>query len=813
MAYKEILEKHAKELRKSGAECTVLLKKDGRFPLEKPGRIAAYGSGVRHTQKGGTGSGEVNMPYITVEKGLKKAGFQITTGAWLDAYDQVLEKAEEDFLSSIRKEAREKHIMAVRMAMGRVMAEPEYKIPIDAEGDAAIYVLSRTSGEGSDRNPVSGDILLTDTEARDILECSRRYENFMLVLNVGGMVDLSPVMEVGNILLLSQLGRATGNVLADILLGRSNPSGHLTSTWFAWKDHPEIGEFGGKDDTSYLEGIYVGYRYFDTIGREPLFPFGYGLSWTEFDFQAPEVVLNGEELTVSVDIKNTGTRSGREVAQLYISVPSDKLDQPYQVLAGFVKTGELSSGEAERVSVDCLFSDLASYDVSRGVYILEAGEYILRLGADSRNTQEIGIVRVEQEIICGEFAPVFASSGFVDYKPKAPRQSSINRDNLPVFLLSPEAVAFKTLRKEAVEIDESLRGMTDEQLIKMNIGAFNPKEGIKSIIGNAAFSVAGAAGQSFMQGGDYGVPSLVMADGTGGLRISNKYVRDKDGRAHAIGVALPDSFLKLMPKALILFMKSLGYHPKKSDEIREQPTMSIPIGTAVAQSFSKEFAEMCGDIVASDMEEYGVHLWLGPAMNIQRDIRCGRNFEYYSEDPVVSGEIAAAVVRGIQKHPGCGATLKHFACNNQELNRTQNNSHVSERAIREIYLKGFAVAVKKGSPDAVMTSYNLLNGVHTAEHRGLIENYLRGEAGFSGIVMTDWVIANYATEKECKWPIATAPGAIMAGGNLFMPGSNYDFKEVREALESGKVTREQLLVNASKTAQMARKLSKKNNKT
>ena len=806
MAYEEILQKHANELRVHGAECTVLLKKDGHFPLKEAGKIAAYGSGARHTLKGGTGSGEVNMPYVTIEEGLRNAGFQITTDTWLNAYDHLMKKAEDDFLSAIKREARQKHMMAVRMAMGRAMAEPEYDLPLDGEGNSAIYVLSRVSGEGSDRKPIPGDILLTETEIRDILACSRKYQNFMLVLNVGGMVDLSPVMEVGNILLLSQLGAETGNILADILLGKSNPSGHLAATWFAWKDHPEIGEFGGKDDTSYLEGIYVGYRYFDTMDRAPLFPFGYGLSWTEFEMRSPAVSLKGEELTVSAEIHNIGAKAGMQVLQLYVSAPSGKLDQPYQMLAGFVKTRNLAPGETQRAPIHCNFSQLASYDAERGLYILEPGDYILRLGTDSRNTEAVGIVRIDQEIICGEFGCLFGDPGFKDYRPDNLQRPASSYDELPVFHLLPEFITVQKPKLDPPRIDESLRGMTDEQLIKMNIGAFNPKEGIKSIIGNAAFTVAGAAGQSYMQGKAFDVPSLVMADGTGGLRISSEYVRDQNGIAHAIGVALPDSFLKLMPKILIWFMKSLGYHPKKSDVIQKQPTMAIPIGMAVAQSFSLEFARLCGEIVASDMAEYGVHLWLGPAMNIQRDVRCGRNFEYYSEDPLVSGEIAAAVIRGVQSKPGCGATMKHFACNNQELNRTQNNSRISERAIREIYLKGFAIAVQKSQPAAVMTSYNLLNGVHTAEHRGLIEDYLRGEAGFEGIVMTDWVIANYATEKDCKWSIATAAGAVMAGGNLFMPGSNYDYKGVAEALKAGKVTREQLLINASVTAAAAREL-------
>ncbi|MCM1388596.1 MAG: glycoside hydrolase family 3 C-terminal domain-containing protein, partial [Bacillus sp. (in: Bacteria)] len=713
----------------------------------------------------------------------------------------------EEFFADIKKEARQKRMMAVQMAMGRSMKEPEYELPLNGEGDTAVYVLSRVSGEGSDRKPVPGDILLTETEIRDILACNERYENFILALNVGGMVDLSPVANVKNILILSQLGAETGNILADILLGQSNPSGKLTATWYAWKDHPKIGEFGGKDDTAYKEGIYVGYRYFDTLGIEPLFPFGYGLSWTEFSMEHVDFNLDGERVTVAVDITNTGKYPGKQVVQLYVSVPEERLNQPYQMLVGFAKTAMLQPGETQRVSVSYVISDLASYDSETENYILEAGNYIYQVGADSRHTTVAGVVCNDREIVCGHFAKLFGDPGFNDFVPERNTQVKEASDNVKTLRLSANAVSVRKPHIRMPEIDEAVSRMTEDQLIKMNLGAFNPKGGIQSIIGNAAFTVAGAAGQTFMQGESLGIPSVVMADGTGGVRISKEYVRDAEGNAHAIGVALPESQLKLMPRFIVWFMKSLGYHPKKTDTVLSQPTTAIPIGTAVAQSFSTDFAEGCGDIVAVEMAQYGVHLWLAPSMNIQRDVRCGRNFEYYSEDPVVSGEIAAAVIQGIQKHPGCGATIKHFACNNQELNRTQNNSQVSERALRDIYLKGFAIAVRKAKPMAVMTSYNLINGIHTAEHRGLIEGYLREEAGFNGIVMSDWVIADYATEKGCRWPIAAAAGAVMAGGNLFMPGSPYDYKGVADALKSGKVTKKQLMINASETVDIIRRLT------
>ena len=267
--------RHIEALRKDLAGCTVLLKKDGSFPLEKPCPLAAYGSGVRRTIRGGTGSGDVNSRYIvTIEEGLQQAGFTLTGMEWHTGYEQAREKAHKAFLKQLKKDAKAAKQNFILYGMGKVMPEPEYGLPLNAEGDAAIYVVSRISGEGNDRTPLKGDIRLTDSEVRDILALDKKFTRFMLVLNVGGVVDLSPVMSVRNILLLSQLGVETGCALADILLGKANPSGKLTTTWAAFEEYPEMPDFEDMNETRYREGIYVGYRYFDTFRKKALFPFG-----------------------------------------------------------------------------------------------------------------------------------------------------------------------------------------------------------------------------------------------------------------------------------------------------------------------------------------------------------------------------------------------------------------------------------------------------------------------------------------------------------------------------------------------------------
>ena len=791
-------------LRRCGAECAVLLKSDGSFPLEGPCELALYGSGARLTVKGGTGSGEVNSRFfVTAEEGLEAAGFRVTTGEWMDRYGAIRAEAKKRFIRGLKRAALKRGTLAILDSMGAVMPEPEYELPLDAEGEAAVYVLSRISGEGSDRQPVPGDILLTETEKRDILALNQKYSKFLLVLNTGGMIDLSPVTEVRNILLLSQLGAETGNILADLILGRSAPSGKLATTWYAWKDHADVGDFGDRFDTHYTEGIYVGYRRFDSTGKEPLFPFGFGLGYTRFALGAAEAAEEAGKVCVRIPVTNTGNRSGKEVVQLYVSPPQGRLDKPYQVLAAFAKTEELKPGETQELALSFDLRDLASYDTAHALWILEAGDYVLRIGTSSRDTEAVAVVRLDGEAVTRKVKNALGSPERPDWKPE-PRKTEEN-SLLPV--LTVHAAGFGTETVDYAlpeEIDPLTEELSDEELCLLNIGAFWQK-GSKSVIGNAAQSVAGAAGETAGCLKGKGIPALIMADGPAGLRLSRRCIRDENG-VHALEGGLPESIMELMPAPAAFVMKHLGGKPKTEGEAFEQNCSAIPIGTALAQSWNVCLAEQCGDVVGDEMERFGVHLWLAPALNIHRDIRCGRNFEYYSEDPLISGHMAAAVTRGVQKHPGCGVTLKHFAANNQETNRYGSNSIASERAMREIYLRGFEIAVREGRPHAVMTSYNLLNGVHTSERRDLTEEILRAEFDFTGIVMTDWIIGAMNMGKK-KYAPPAAAGIAAAGGDLVMPGGKGDLKAMLKGLKEGRVTRRQLAINASRVIRMAKRLT------
>ena len=795
---------HSEILRLFGAECTVLLKSDGSFPLDGPCDLALYGSGARNTVKGGTGSGEVNSRvFVMAEEGLEAAGFRVTSKAWMDSYGELYEKSRKQFIRDLKRSALKRGTLAILDSLGAVMPEPEYDLPLDAAGDAAVYVLARISGEGSDRNPVPGDILLTETEKRDILALNRKYEKFLLVLNVGGVIDLSPVMEVRNILLLSQLGGETGNILADVILGKSAPSGKLASTWFAWEDHPAVGDFGDRFDTHYTEGVYVGYRYFDSTGKQPLFPFGFGLGYTRFEVETGKTAEEAGNVTVRVSVKNTGDRSGKETVQLYVSPPRGELDKPYQTLAAFEKTKELRPGEGQELALAFDLRDLASYDAKRAVWILDPGDYVLRTGTSSRDTEAAAVVRLDGEVIVRRAKNCLGKPEHKDWQPEPlPGEET---GALPVIPVSASAIETEVVEFTlAQETDPLTETLSDEELCLINIGAFSRK-GSGSVIGNAAQSVAGAAGETVNSLKEKGIPALVMADGPAGLRLSRQYTRDENG-VHGIGSGMPESVMELMPAPAAFFMNIFSGNREPKGEVLEQNCSAIPIGTALAQSWNLDFAEKCGDLVGDEMERFGVHLWLAPALNIHRDIRCGRNYEYYSEDPLISGRFAAAVTRGVQRHPGRGTVIKHYAANNQETNRYGSNSEVSERAMREIYLKGFEIAVKESQPHALMTSYNLLNGVHTSERGDLIGDVLRDEFGFKGIVMTDWIVGALNSGKK-KYPAPDPARIAAAGGDLVMPGSAGDLKGMLAGLKENRVTRRQLMINATRVIRMARKLT------
>lgn len=817
---------NAKVIRTIAPESTVLLKKDGSFPLREIGHIAVYGNGARHTIKGGTGSGDVNVHhFVTIEEGLENAGFHIVTKDWLKQYDVVMHEAKKAFFTELKVQAKQIGIPVTMLAIGKVVPEPEYTIPINAECETAIYCLARNSGEGGDRKNEKGDIKLNDSEIRDILEINEKYKRFMLVLNVGGLVDLTPVKNVKNILVLGQLGTPTGDVLADILTGKSYPSGKLTMTWANLEKYPSTYGFGDLNDTCYNEGIYVGYRYFEKIGEEVGYRFGYGLGFTDFEIGKSKVSVKKDEISINTEVRNIGRYKGKEVVQVYCSKPDGKLNQPVKELIGFAKTKELFPGEEDTVEITFRVDAMESFCEDCEAYILADGNYYLSVGTDSGNTRIIACIKNEEQLTVLQTKNLFANlevesrlkGSIFEGKNTVSREESTE---VETFILNKEIIKTKKAiyeekkwlaEKQAtadwrdvvsgrISIEKFAEGLTDRELAYVCCGSKVNLTDIGNVIGSASSKVAGAAGETTgMLADSHHLESIVLCDGPAGIRIAPVYTL-KNGRTESKEMSFGKEMMEFLDEEDLEQLKRQANLNMSEDEekLYFQYCTAIPIATDIAQSFNLEAAKCYGQIVGEEMQMFGIQLWLAPALNIQRSPLCGRNFEYYSEDPYVSGMMAAAITESVQKFKGCGVTLKHFACNNQETNRYGSNSIVSERALREIYLKGFEIAVKKAKPRAIMSSYNLLNGEHTANKKELLKNILRDEWKFDGMVMTDWFTStNIMNIPDGKYTNSSAAGCVKAGNNLIMPGMATDLEDIMNALNNTQhtytITRDDLI--------------------
>ncbi len=769
---------------RAACECIVLLKNDGILPI-KAGRIALYGAGALRTVKGGTGSGEVNERHsVSIYEGMKSRGCEITTNSWLFAYEKKYRQGEAEF----RKEAGKRFLKNPGSVMQNALtgypgaeANPVTDSDIRRSGtDTCVYVLSRQAGEGRDRRALPGDLFVTEEEKEAIRMCAANYKRFILIINCGSQIDLSFTDEIegiGAILYICQLGTQGGNAAADVLLGKVTPSGKLADTWArAYSDIPFSDGYsylnGNLEDEYYKEGIYVGYRYFDSFSVEPRYPFGYGLSYTDFELEAKEVWAEGSRIRVAVQVKNTGNHyAGKEVAELYVSAPDGKLDKEYQSLVAFAKTKELLPNEAEELKLTFDMAEAASYRESDASYVLEAGEYILRLGNSSRNTKPCAVIRISGEMIVSRHQNICPQQQVFEELERAGRKEETVSD-VPCIELPSDAVSTVVYTYEVPEIRK-------EKEVQNIINRLSVQDMTEIVVGNGMFggetkfTLPGSVGNTTSKFWDMGLAGVALCDGPAGLRIQRRSAVTKSGKVKMIDAAL--SVFDMMPKPV---KKAMMGNPEK-DTVLYQYTTAFPVAAALAQSFNTGLLYEVGKAVYEEMKEYGCTFWLAPAVNIHRNPLCGRNFEYFSEDPLLTGEMAAAMTKGVQQEDGYYVTVKHFACNNQEDNRNRVSSNVSERALREIYLRGFERAVRKGRAKGIMTSYNKVNGIYAPNSYDLCTKVLRNEWGFDGVVMTDW----FSTGKG----LGDNALAMKAGNDLIMPGGGYFKKEILKGLKAGKI--------------------------
>lgn len=768
----------------AAAESIVLLENDGTLPLT-PCKVALYGGGAAMTVKGGTGSGEVNERHSTgIEEGLENAGFTVTTGNWLEDWRRRYEAGKAAHGKGVMK----KMLSLDSAALINIMANP-YRLPAgrkitvqdvkSSDTDTCIYVVSRQAGECADRELEKLDYQLTDMEKENIRRAVKAYKKVILVINVGCSMDLSILEEVPGInavLYYCQQGMEGGNAFADILTGKVNPSGALSDTWACqYEDLPYAMEYAQMDgnplEADYKEGIYVGYRYFQTFGVKTRYPFGYGKSYTTFDLAYQKAAMSGNQGTIEIEVTNTGACAGKKIVQIYAHCPQKGLKKEARRLIGFAKTSLLNPGEKETVKVAFEAHALSSYDEIKSVYVLEAGDYVLAYGENAEDVTACVKLKLDELVCleqCESICPPERKIG--ELAEKAPVQES-NLEELPVILW--KSAEIETCTYDYSELEESttetvenwLDSLTTEEMIEL-------LSGTGMMGGNPYLMVPGAAAYTKAYP-EKGICSTALCDGPAGLRLQRVSALTGKGRIKPMEMMM--DFMNQFPG----FVKKLMTGNSKKDTLLYQNATAFPVGTALAQTWNQELLEKVGNAAGEEMEEYGVTFWLAPGMNIHRNPLCGRNYEYYSEDPLLSGKCAAAISRGVQSHPGCYVTIKHYAANNQETQRNLMSSNMDERTLREIYLEGFRIAVREGGAKAVMTSYNRLNHVYTPNSYDLCTKVLRQEWGFDGVVMTDWM----STEKG----LADRVQAYISGNDLLMPGGSGCVKEVKRAYREGKL--------------------------
>lgn len=747
------------------SEGVVLLKNEGNaLPLGKNESIAVFGRIQLHYYKSGTGSGGM----VNVSKVVGITDGLIDAGASVD-----------EELLDIYKKWDDENPYDNGVGWG---AEPwsQKEMPLDdsiaanaaRKNAAAIVVIGRTAGEEQDNKLEKGSYYLTDTELDMIRTVRKHFGRMIVLLNIGGIIDLSFLDDDETspdaLMIVWQGGMVGGTGTARVLLGEVSPSGKLPDT-IAYKvsDHASDRNFGDPDKCVYAEDIYVGYRYFETFAKDKVrYPFGFGLSYTDFELNCDKAEKYGNTVEISVNVKNTGAvSSGKEVVQLYCEAPQGKLGKPARSLCGFEKTGSISPNASWIVNFKFDISSLASFDDSgksghKDCFVLEAGEYNIYMGSDVRSAKKCFSFTLDETIVVSEhkqllaphtafdrILPTVSADGFSEGSEATPLNGidadKIITERMPAEIpqTGDKGIKLIDVKNGKNTMDEFVAQLSDDDLACIIRG-----EGMSSPRVTPGTTSAFAGVSDTLVG--YGIPSCCTSDGPSGMRL------DCGTKA-----------------------------------------FSLPNGTLIASTFNKELAFDLFSLAGLEIAYNKVDCLLGPGMNIHRHPLNGRNFEYFSEDPMLCGEMAAAELKGLQT-AGVTGTIKHFCCNNQELNRHFLDSIVSERALREIYLKGFETAVKKGGAKTIMTTYGSLNGVWTAGNYELNTMLLRDDWCYDGVTMTDWwANINRRGEKPDKKDFAAM---ARAQNDMYMvcADSTHHDDNVIKMLASGGLTRGELQRNA-----------------
>jgi len=760
---------HLQEARQIAADGMVLLKNDNHTLPLAAGKVALFGAGAWDTATCGTGSGFVFAPYtVSVYQGLCNAGFTVTSESWLKRFAAAEKEAnkKDKTLSKI-----DRTFSGVRILMDELPIT-DAELTAAKATDTAIYVIRRNAGENNDRKAKKGDYYLSGQEYANLQKVAGNFAHTIVILNTC-VIDANFLFEIPGIdaaVLMGHAGCESGNALADVLTGKICPSGHLTDTWAkCYSDYPTSSTFaendGNTDQEDYREDIFVGYRYFDTFGVEPLFPFGYGLSYTEFRQSVLSVEADWEKIRLEIQTENIGRHSGRYVTQVYVTAPEGKLPQPLQELKGFAKTGLLKPGQTEILHITIPTESLASYDAQTACFLMEKGDYVIRTGSQSRDAKAVHILRLNENAVVRWVSDLVQPDRELEFL--TPPKRTAEGFSVPVTALFAEDCitidgASKLPRKTVTYLSES----KPYQSAKSHPIPFACEEEVCYVRDCSWATLPDvAAGKVTMEEFVASLDVQTLLRLVCGTANETKYVVPKRMKRSAKQISAPSS----SGATTALFTKSLGIPGMYFTDgpaglhLMGCGATCYPVGMVVAQTWDVTAAKKVGEGMGKELRPYNHTIILGPGMNIHRDPLCGRNFEYYAEDPLLTGKMGAAVTQGVQRSPGVGVAIKHFACNNQESNRIAQNSTVSQRALRELYLRGFEICVREASPKTVMTSYNLLNGVHTSSHYELLTDILRGEWGFDGLVMTDW---GSNSEK---------PLDFHAGNDLIMGGYRSDF--------------------------------------